>query len=166
MFNLVQARSKNIVSAGLLMVGYLSVPVMGQASPSGKGLHRMDATESLGELPPLLSLSGHGGWGDSSGNKGSYRSRLDIVRDGSSVVMTSVYEGAGFNQNFSVLLEPVAAGFLIKMDGETIGNGQCQGGQQCTLRYAGEQAVTETLFLQGNQWLRFGQKTVGGARIF
>ncbi len=34
------------------------------------------------------------------------------------------------------------------------------------MRYDGKEAVVESLFLQGNQWLRFGQKTVEGARIF
>ena len=93
MLKLARAQAKNIVSAGLLMVGYLSVPVMGQAGPSGIGPQKNAASQSLGELPPLLSLRGHGGWGDSNGNKGSYRSSLDIVRDGSGVVMTSEYEG-------------------------------------------------------------------------
>jgi hypothetical protein len=62
--------------------------------------------------------------------------------------------------------EPSEKGFLIKRDGVVIGSGECSSREQCTMRYDGKEAVVESLFLQGNQWLRFGQKTVEGARIF
>jgi hypothetical protein len=117
-------------------------------------------------LPQIMSLKGYGGWGDSTGKSGKYQASLQVSRTANGVELNSLYEGEDFNENFTVELEPSSEGFNILKEGTRIGSGSCSRPEECTMVYVSDTGITETLFLQGKNWLRFGQKQIEGKRIF